>query len=243
VQHVAFFDVDETLITAKSMLDFVHHAPQTLWDKAPGYDNEQQHREVADLDSLRRLGASRAEMNRAYYRRYRGIPLARLQKAGRDWYRAYRTRPNAYVAAGLTALARHQQAGHGIVLISGSARPLLDPLAEDLGVDLVLCTEQVVDAQGLLTGEVVRPMIGEAKAAAVTKVMTQLGVPATDCFAYGDHASDADMLQSVGNPVAVGTDPVLARHAQASGWPVLPASPGPRNVVGEGHHLPTHDSA
>lgn len=228
---VAFFDVDETLITAKSMFDFVAHVSRG-GPPLSGSDGGEYRPEVVDLDAMRRRGAGRAEMNRAYYRRYAGVPLTRLQAAGRDWYRAYRGRAEAFVTSGLRALVRHQKAGRGIVLVSGSARPLLEPIAEDLGADLVLCTEQFVDPGGVLTGEVARPMIGEAKAEAATTVMTQLGVPPVDCFAYGDHTSDLDMLQAVGNPVVVGADPVLARHARASGWPVLPSSPGPRNTLG-----------
>jgi HAD superfamily hydrolase (TIGR01490 family) len=229
-QGVAFFDVDETLITAKSMFDFARHVSRS-GHSLLGDDDGEYHAEVVDLTAMRLRGAGRAEMNRAYYRRYAGVPLARLQAACRDWYRSYRVRAEAFVTAGLQALARHQQAGHGVVLVSGSARPLLEPIAEDLGADLVLCTEQCVDSRGFLTGEVARPMIGEVKAEAATAVMTELGVRSADCFAYGDHASDADMLQAVGNPVVVGADPVLVRHARASGWPVLASSPGPRSAL------------
>ncbi|MFC9050901.1 MULTISPECIES: HAD family hydrolase [Streptomyces violaceoruber group] len=228
IRPIAFFDVDETLITAKSMLDFARQAPHSLRDDITAQASGQRHSADADLTAMRRRGASRVEMNRVYYRRYAGVSLARLQEAGRDWYHAYRTRPDGYVRAGLAALARHRRAGHTIVLISGSARPLLTPLAQDLGADRILCTEQFADAQGVLTGEVDRPMIGEAKAEAVTEVMAKRGVVPADCFAYGDHESDFGMLQAVGNPVVVGTDLVLVRHAQASNWPVLPADAGPR---------------
>ncbi|MEV5387726.1 HAD family hydrolase [Streptomyces sp. NPDC052721] len=241
IRRIAFFDVDETLITVKSMLDFAQQAPHSLGEDKTAQPHEGLHRGGTDLAALRRRGASRAEMNRVYYRRYAGVALARLQKAGRDWYHAYRTRPDGYITAGLAALARHRRAGHTIVLVSGSARPLLTPLAEDLGADRILCTEQLADAQGILTGEVARPMIGEAKAEAVTEVMAQLRVPTTDCFAYADHASDLDMLRAVGNPVVVGPDPVLARYARASDWPVLPADAGPRSARTQHHDAHGHD--
>lgn len=230
VQSVAFFDVDETLITAKSMLDFVQHAAQDGAALTAGRGSGHQPR-VVDLAELHRRGADRAEMNRAYYRRYAGVPLTKLQAAGREWYRAYRSRAEGFVTAGLQALERHRQAGHGIVLVSGSARPLLEPIAEDLGADLVLCTEQFVDSEGLLTGEVAGPMIGEAKAEAAATVMRRLAVAPVDCFAYGDHASDIGMLHTVGNPVVVGADPVLLGHARAAGWPVLPSDAGPRHAL------------
>ena len=37
-------------------------------------------------------------------------------------------------------------------------------------------------------------------------------------FAYGDHRSDIPVLALVGNPVAVGADPELGRHAATHRW-------------------------
>jgi HAD superfamily hydrolase (TIGR01490 family) len=128
------------------------------------------------------------------------------------------------VAATVTALARHRAAGHIVVLVSGSFRACLDPLARELGARLVLCTEPIVDADGRLTGEVRQPMIGSVKVASVAAAMTTLGVRPADCHAYGDHASDLGMLAQVGHPAVVGTDTVLVAHATLHGWPVLPAT-------------------
>jgi phosphoserine phosphatase len=84
-----------------------------------------------------------------------------------------------------------------------------------------LCTEPVTDAAGILTGDVIRPMIGTAKADAVRDTMMQLGLTPADCYAYADHSSDLDMLTQVGHPRVVGADPVLNRHAKQHGWPIL----------------------
>lgn len=91
--------------------------------------------------------------------------------------------------------------------------------------DRVACTEPIVDGSGRLTGEVVRPMIGTNKALAVVETVGALNLIADDCFCYGDHSSDLQMLSTVGHPRVVGKDPVLLEQALRNGWPVLPAHP------------------
>jgi HAD superfamily hydrolase (TIGR01490 family) len=168
----------------------------------------------------------REALNRRYYRRYAGVPLAELEAAGRSWYEEYRRGGTAFVLPALAAVAEHRAAGRAVVLVSGSMRPLLAALAEELGAALV-CTELLVDADGVLTGEVLRPMIGQAKAEAAVRLMREHGADPADCFAYGDHESDLALLRAVGRPVVVGDSPLLNEEAERSGWPVTPARRGP----------------
>ncbi|WP_235502832.1 MULTISPECIES: HAD family phosphatase [unclassified Kitasatospora] len=205
-QAVAFFDVDETLIAAKSMVAFWQH-----W--APDRPDE--------LVTLLTGPLTRAERNRAYFRLFAGVPADRLRAAGQDWYRSFRTGPDAFLPGSVAALRGHLTAGHRIALVSGSCRELLAPLAEELGAELILCTEPELDRTGRLTGEVAEPMIGEAKAAAVRRTIAALGLRTADCYAYGDDATDLPMLLAVGHPVAVGTDAGLAEQAARAGWRVL----------------------
>jgi HAD superfamily hydrolase (TIGR01490 family) len=223
VGGAAFFDVDETLISAKSMFEFLR-----FWLARNGHDDTRYARCAAALRDMSALGLPREEVNRAYYQYYAGAYAADVRAAGRDWYAAYRKRPDAFVTAGISALAGHRAAGDAVVLVSGSFHFCLDPLAEDLAVDRVLCGELVVDERGFLTGEVVRPMIGRAKAEAVVRTIEELGLAAEDCCGYGDHASDLDMLRAVGRPTVVGDDPVLGQLARAHGWPVMSSVAGGR---------------
>ncbi|HEY3609904.1 MAG TPA: HAD-IB family phosphatase, partial [Pseudonocardiaceae bacterium] len=172
-------------------------------------------------------GVDRTDINRQYYQLFAGVEHAALVDAGRDWYLQYRAQPTAFVTASIGAIEEHRAAGDRIVLVSGSCRPVLEPLAQDVGADLVLCTEPLVGDDGRLTGAVVRPMIGDNKADAVGSTISALGFEAADCFCYGDHASDLGMLSQVGHPRMVGADPVLTEYAQRLGWPVLPATAGP----------------
>lgn len=168
-------------------------------------------------------GVPRSEVNRAYFRLFAGASRAETESAGRAWYAGYRRRPAAFVAATAAALEGHRRAGDAVVLVSGSFAACLAPLADDLGADRLLCTEPVVARDGLLTGEVRRPMIGAAKAEAVAATVAQLGLDAAECFCYADHASDLPMLRAVGHPRVVGRDAVLLARAREGRWPVLPA--------------------
>ncbi|WP_246127498.1 HAD family hydrolase [Amycolatopsis rhizosphaerae] len=224
-RRAAFFDVDETLISAKSMFAFLRYWCARNGDDGSGYRKK--------ADELRRIAASgrpRAEGNRLYYRNFAGARAGDVLAAGREWYAAYRARPDAFVDAAQAALERHRAAGDLIVLVSGSFAACLSPLAEDVGADTVLCTEPVVSENGLYTGEVRVAMIGEAKKDAVLATIDGAGLEGASCFAYGDHVSDADMLNAVGNPVVVGGDPALGRIAADRGWPVLPSAGAPRRT-------------
>ncbi|MFJ6696357.1 HAD family hydrolase [Streptomyces sp. NPDC091272] len=210
---IAFFDVDETLIATKSMFDF--------W----AYWTALGHGRGADT---RPVQGDRAARNRAHFRRYAGVPAAELEAAGRHWYAAYREGASAFVLRAVEALRGHRAAGRTVVLVSGSMRALVEPVARDLGADAVLCTELCADARGVLTGEVERPMIGAVKGAAARDLIRRSGAVADGCYAYGDHASDLPLLRAVGRPAVVGDDPDLADHALRAGWPQLPAGSGPR---------------
>ncbi|MEU1480951.1 HAD-IB family hydrolase [Streptomyces sp. NPDC005760] len=217
---IAFFDVDETLLAAKTMLDF--------WDFWAGSGIWPIPAHVPDLRARAAAGVDRGTLNREYYRRFAGVPLGTLRSAARAWYDTHRRGARAFVTAGIEAVERHRTQNHEVVLVSGSLRPLLEAVAEDLGGAEVRCAEQLVTDEGVLTGEIDRPMIGQAKADAVSAVVHARGARGSDCYAYGDHESDLAMLRSVGHPVVVGGSAALAREAARAGWAVLGGQVGPR---------------
>ncbi|WP_059012655.1 HAD family hydrolase [Streptomyces specialis] len=225
--RAAFFDVDETLLNVKSMFHFLRYWMARHGDDGSGHDAV-----MAEVRAQAAGGVPRTEINRRYYRRFAGVEHRELADAGREWYEEYRASRTAVVVSAWAAASRHRNAGDTVVLVSGSFRGLLEPMADDLGADVILCSEPIVGPDGRLTGEIQRPMIGENKAAAVRATMARLGLGPDDCTCYGDHSSDLDMLMAVGNPVVVGADPVLIGQAQTLDWPVLPATPGPLRNTG-----------
>ncbi|GAA1291277.1 HAD-IB family hydrolase [Streptomyces sanglieri] len=225
--RIAFFDVDETLVAAKSMLSFWNFWQHESGAGKPG--------RPAPIPLERLLELPREEANRAYYRYFAGVRRTELLAAGRRWYRAARDTDAVFLPETLDRLRLHQRQGFRIVLVSGSLRACVDPIAEAVGADRVLCTEQAVTRDGVLTGGLIRAMIGSAKARAVAEVLDAWNADAGNCYAYGDHPSDLPMLRAVGHPVVVGQHrqhSELATIALTEGWPTLPAAPaGDRRPV------------
>jgi HAD superfamily hydrolase (TIGR01490 family) len=224
--RAAFFDTDETVISAKSMFTFLRY-----WLVRQHHDEAAFDAAVAPILAEAARGVHRSEINRQFYRLLAGVPYPDLAAAGREWFEEYREGPDAFVGPVLAAMARHRAEGATIVLVSGSFRACLDPIAEEVGADLVLCTEPILDDQERLTGEVVLPMIGTHKGVAVAATIKSLGLDVANCIGYGDHSSDLELLRAVGRPTVVGADPVLLAEAARNDWPVIPNDPAPRPTV------------
>ncbi|WP_405655839.1 HAD family hydrolase [Streptomyces sp. RK9] len=218
--RAAFFDVDETLISVKSMFRFLAHHFAAIGRPPSAYDEL-----IAELRALAAEGAGRAEVMRAYYRVYAGQRAADLSAQGRAWFRREQSAGELFLPACVEAFQEHLRRGDLTVLVSGSFAPCLDPLADFLGAAQVVGA-RLETVEGVHTGRLVTPMLGEDKAAAAQAVMDAHGMDPAECAAYGDHSSDLPMLLTVGHPVVVGDDPVLVRYATARGWRRLPGRTG-----------------
>jgi HAD superfamily hydrolase (TIGR01490 family) len=214
----AFFDVDETLISVNSMSRFLRHHFKVSGRPRAAFDDA-----VRGLRALAARGAPRAAVARAYYRHYAGSDDRELAAQGRAWFAAELSGGELFLRDSVAALREHRRRGETVVLVSGSFAPCLDPIAERLGVDAVLCARPET-AGGVHTGRLDVTMIGEEKAVAVRALLQERGIRGDRCHAYGDHASDLPMLRAVGHPVVVGADPVLARYAEAGSWRRLPGA-------------------
>jgi HAD superfamily hydrolase (TIGR01490 family) len=210
--RAAFFDVDDTLITIKSMFRFLQYDIAAS-DRPPSDYT----RAMAELRALKARGAPRQETNRAFYRNFTGRDEAQLGVRGAEWFRSEYLRGGVFNKRVLTTLRRHHRAGEVIVLVSGSFPPCLDPIAAFVCADLVLCSRPQV-REGRYTGDLAVPMVGERKAAAVRAEAAARGIALEHSLAYGDHLSDLPLLDLVGHPVVVGDDPSLRDLAIRRGW-------------------------
>ncbi|MEC3954074.1 HAD-IB family hydrolase [Nocardia sp. CDC153] len=207
----AFFDVDETLITVKSMFAF-----QRFWLAENGDDGSEYARLSDEIKRQAASGTPREEVNRQYYRAYRGVRADALAAAGRRWFAEFSASGAVYYTDAVEALRAHQNSGDTTVLLSGSFAAAIAPVADALGADHLIATTPVVDAAGVLTGEVHHPMIGTAKASAVTDFLREHGIARENSYGYGDHASDLPFLRAVAHPGFRGDDAVLSAHGH--GW-------------------------
>ncbi|MFP5072010.1 HAD-IB family hydrolase [Pseudonocardia nantongensis] len=142
-----------------------------------------------------------------------------LARLGRDLFRdeiAGQLHPEVW-----ELVEAHRARGHQVVMASSATRFQVQPMADELGADRVLCTELEV-ADGVLTGRVAGVSLwGPGKAAAVQADALAHDVDLADCFGYANGTEDVDFLACVGNPVAVSPTDSLRRLATDMDWPVL----------------------
>jgi HAD superfamily hydrolase (TIGR01490 family) len=116
----------------------------------------------------------------------------------------------------------HKDRGHTLVLISGSIRYMLEPVARDLGFEHLLCTDLEENADGLLTGKPKGPLcLDTTKRHLATELAQRTGIDLERSYAYGNHQADLPLLESVGFPHAVEPSRPLLKIAVARNWPIL----------------------
>jgi putative phosphoserine phosphatase/1-acylglycerol-3-phosphate O-acyltransferase len=115
----------------------------------------------------------------------------------------------------------HERAGHTVVLASSATRYQLAALAEDLGVENVLCSE-VELVRGYFSGYLDGPVLwGPAKATAVREFSEHRGVDLERSFAYANGDEDVAFLESVGLPRALNPADELKQVARKRDWPAV----------------------
>lgn len=116
----------------------------------------------------------------------------------------------------------HMARGHTVVLSSSALTVQVEPVARFLGIDNVLCNKFETDEDGLITGEVMRPVIwGPGKARAVQNFSEANGVDLSKSYFYADGDEDVALMYLVGHPRPTNPAGKLAAVAAKRGWPVL----------------------
>jgi putative phosphoserine phosphatase/1-acylglycerol-3-phosphate O-acyltransferase len=116
----------------------------------------------------------------------------------------------------------HQRRGHTVVLSSSALTMQAEPVARYLGIHNVVCNRFVVDEAGVLTGNIVRPVIwGTSKATSVQRFAAEHKVDLRSSYFYADGDEDLALMHLVGNPRPVNPGPALTKVAERRGWPIL----------------------
>jgi putative phosphoserine phosphatase/1-acylglycerol-3-phosphate O-acyltransferase len=230
----AFFDLDGTLIEGFSATVFLQHR---LRNREIG---------AVELARMLRLGidgllgrAGFEELMAASGRAYEGRPDTDLAAVGE---RLFDTKIAKMVYRDVRRLVEaHQSRGHTVVLASSATSYQVEPVAASLGIDHVVCNRMSVNDDGVLTGEVVSPVIwGAGKATAAQELAQRLGVDLAASYFYADGDEDVALMHLVGHPRPVNPRSRLEAVARHRGWPILRVSGTPstgtigklRNAVG-----------
>jgi HAD superfamily hydrolase (TIGR01490 family) len=219
----AFFDVDGTLTETKvwnGLMDYFEEHRQRYWTniffKRVHYGLYLLYRlKLVSQVQFRETWAK----NLSWY--LRGYSLEEVANIW-DWVVTQRI-SGQWRADILEWLKTHKADGDYVFLVSGGPEGLLQRIAQEVGADFVVGTRHVVE-NGFYTGK--RPAYacqGENKARLVEKVIQeqQLDIDLSASSAYADSLGDLDLLEMVGNPVAVYPEELLEQVARKRQWVIL----------------------
>ena len=133
------------------------------------------------------------------------------------WYREH-VAPHVAPAARV-ALEHHRQAGHTVVLATGSTAYAARPVAKGVGIEHVLSSELEV-VEGAFTGRPSALCFGRHKVALAEQWAASHGIDLARSYFYSDSYNDLPMLARVGTAIAVNPDARLRRHARKNGWAI-----------------------
>lgn len=126
--------------------------------------------------------------------------------------------PYIYAEA-LELIREHRAKGHQVFIISASARQIVEPIAQALGVYNVVATELEI-RDGVFTGGMEFFCRGENKAIQMRRLAEKHNIDLANCYAYSDSITDEPMLSAVGHPIVVNPDRALRKIATERRWPV-----------------------
>lgn len=213
MQIAAFFDMDNTLLRIETGMSWVRflrrrgELPAKMLAKAI-YWSTLYKLAVLDMDAVFTkliedvAGDSEAEM---------------IEKA-EVWYREHVAREIAPAAR--VAIAHHREAGHEVVLATGSTQYAARPVARELGIAHVLSSQLEVQG-GTFTGKAAALCFGAHKVKLAEAWAADHDIDLAQSYFYSDSYNDLPMLERVGTAIAINPDARLRREAKRRRWPVF----------------------
>ncbi len=127
----------------------------------------------------------------------------------------------------------HQAKGHTLAVISSATPYQVEPAAQGLDIEHILCTYLEVE-NGEFTGGVVRPTcFGEGKVRAAEELAATTGADLDQSFFYSDSTDDIELLDRVGRPQPLNPSRKLKQAAEKRHWKTASFSSRGRPTVAE----------
>ncbi|MFT6335391.1 MAG: putative phosphoserine phosphatase/1-acylglycerol-3-phosphate O-acyltransferase [Saprospiraceae bacterium] len=132
----------------------------------------------------------------------------------------------------------HIAMGHTVAIISAATPYQVNPVARDLGIEHIMCTQMEV-IKGKFTGKIVEPACwGEGKAYAANQLAETHLLDMSKSHFYTDSAEDLPLLEIVGYPHSINPDAELSKISFDNDWPITRFNddkrPGVSNLVRTG---------
>jgi putative phosphoserine phosphatase/1-acylglycerol-3-phosphate O-acyltransferase len=210
----AFFDLDRTLISGFSAKDFVK--TRLMSGK---FTSKELVGQFGGVMSYATGGGNFASMAATSAKGVAGVSEQVFIEVGEEVYQ--KTLAEAIFPESRALVAAHLSMGHTVAIVSAATPYQVEPVARDLGVDIVKCTRMEVE-DGVFTGRIIEPACwGEGKAHAGRELAKEYGLDMFKSYFYTDSAEDLPLLEIVGNPRPINPDTKLSALAFQNDWPVL----------------------
>lgn len=228
MEIAAFFDVDDTIVKGRTMIDY--HIYYNLNKPEKLLKNKKRPHFIklffklffifqGLLQLIRYTALNRNSRNRKFYEGFKGREVNAYKSLIPLWFNS-RIRHKIYSEA-IKLIKWHQEQGHKVVLITGSLDLLVEPLQKFLNADYTIAT-RLETKNGKFSGKIIdSQIIGEGKALAIKRFANEHNINLKESYGYADHISDLPMLGIVGKPVVVGSNRKLQIIAKQKGWKII----------------------
>jgi len=212
---VAFFDVDDTILKGSSGIMLAKYlliktgqttSPAYLFDMAKALIESKTG--SVEYDDLVEKGLSQ----------FAGYTKAEVDKICQGCFDTY-MRKSIYRLA-YREIRMHKSRGNQVVLLTASLQPLIDLLADFLGVDDAFALRfKFEDGRMIPIAE--KPFCyEEGKLILARAYVQERNIDLPDCWFYSDSSSDLPLMEHVGHPMPTNPDPPLRRIAFRHNWRV-----------------------
>ncbi|CCK74309.1 MAG: HAD family hydrolase [Oleispira antarctica] len=212
---LAIFDLDHTLLSG----DSDHAWGQFLVDKKIV---DPSHYEKQNNYFYEQYKAGGLDINE--YLTFALKPLTENSLASmlslREEFIEYRIKPLITQKA-RDLIARHQQSGDDMLIITATNAFITRPIATLLGFDDLIAPEpEIINGQytGGITGI---PSFHQGKVTRLEMWLEEKEMNLTGAFFYSDSHNDLPLLNLVDKPIAVNADEILTDTATRNGWPII----------------------
>jgi len=149
---------------------------------------------------------------------YRGKTSAWLTERCDKWFAEYVK--SEISREGRERVEHHRARGHVVAIATSAVSYAALPLARELDIPHVVCSELAV-ADGKLTGEIIPPLCYAAgKRERAETFVRSLGYELAQAAFYTDSITDLALLEAVGHPIVINPDVRLRRVAMQRRWPI-----------------------
>ncbi|UOY07775.1 HAD-IB family hydrolase [Muricauda sp. SCSIO 64092] len=148
----------------------------------------------------------------------KGIPEKVFADLGQEVFEEYLL-PTIYPES-RELIKKHFEKGHRVVIISAATPYQTNPVARELGISDVYCTQMELQ-NGKFTGRIAEMRWGEGKARAARIFARENTIDLSKSYFYSDSFDDYPLFKIVGKPVATNPDNALSQVAFENDWPIL----------------------